>query len=128
VGHRFPVDGLYPKSWNVFAEPDAPEIDFVFTVCDQVVGEACPIWPGRPMAAHWGIKDPLAFAGTDAQQHFAFVQALRYLKMRISAFVALPHESLERKSLAMKLSEISSMEGATDRKGRLDARRMRSVR
>ena len=83
----YPTDGLRSKSWDEFAAPGAPEMDFVFTVCDNAAGEACPVWPGQPMTAHWGIEDPAAVEGTDIQKEAAFVLAARYLKNRISVFV-----------------------------------------
>ena len=113
VGHKYPVDGLRSKSWDEFAVPGAPELDFVFTVCDNAAGEACPIWPGQPMTAHWGVEDPAAAEGTETERHFAFATTLRYMKLRISAFAALPVESLERLSLTAKLREIGQMEGST---------------
>ena len=88
-------------------------MDFVFTVCDQAAGEACPFWPGQPMTAHWGIEDPAAVEGTDVQKEAAFVAALRYMKNRISAFAALPIASLDRLALGAKLREIGASEGAT---------------
>ncbi|TCV62907.1 protein tyrosine phosphatase [Neorhizobium sp. R1-B] len=112
-GHGYPVDGLRSKSWEEFATEGAPELDFVFTVCDNAAGEACPVWPGQPMTAHWGLEDPAAVEGTDAEKRVAFGQALRYMKLRIAAFAALPVESLERLSLTAKLREIGQMEGSS---------------
>ncbi|WP_105374551.1 arsenate reductase ArsC [Neorhizobium huautlense] len=112
-GHGYPVDGLRSKSWEEFATEGAPELDFVFTVCDNAAGEACPVWPGQPMTAHWGLEDPAAVGGTDAEKRVAFGQALRYMKLRIAAFAALPVESLERLSLTAKLREIGQMEGSS---------------
>jgi arsenate reductase len=88
-------------------------MDFVFTVCDTAAAETCPIWPGQPMTAHWGIEDPAAVEGTDIQKEAAFVLAARYLKNRISIFVNLPIRSLDRLSLTAKLREIGTLEGAT---------------
>src|ERR1700759_1941982 len=88
----FPVDNLRSKSWEEFARPDAPVMDFVFTVCDNAAGESCPVWPGQPMTAHWGIEDPAAVEGTDLQKHTGFLTAFRYLNNRISAFYRLPIE------------------------------------
>ncbi|KSV76070.1 hypothetical protein N185_16610 [Sinorhizobium sp. GW3] len=116
AGHRLPTDGLSSKSWDVYSGSDAPRFDFVFTVCDRAVQEICPVWPGQPSTAHWGIEDPGAVEGTDAHKRLAFVQTLRYLKLRINAFTALPIESLERLSLVSKLSEIGHMEGSTSRR------------
>ena len=113
AGHRYPTDGLRSKSWDEFAAPGAPKLDFVFTVCDNAAGEACPVWPGQPMTAHWGIEDPAAVIGTEAQKRLAFGTALRYLKLRIDAFSALPIESLERLSLLHKLRDIGDLEGST---------------
>lgn len=107
----YPIEGLRSKSWDEFAAPDAPEIDFIFTVCDNAAGEICPVWPGRPITAHWGIDDPAAVEG-DGQRD-AFRQALRYLSNRISLFLALPHESHDRMALEGKLRAIGRSEGAT---------------
>jgi arsenate reductase len=112
-GHGFPVEGLRSKSWDEFAMEGAPELDFVFTVCDNAAGEACPVWPGQPMTAHWGLEDPAAVEGTDADRRVAFGQTLRYMKLRLAAFAALPVESLERLSLTAKLHEIGQMEGSS---------------
>lgn len=100
----FPVTGLRSKSWEEFAAPEAPEIDFIFTVCDNAAGETCPIWPGHPMTAHWGIEDPAAVEG--AGQREAFTTALRYLQNRISLFVSLPIDSIDRMTLQNRLSAI----------------------
>jgi arsenate reductase len=88
-------------------------MDFVFTVCDSAAGEACPAWPGQPMSAHWGIEDPAAVDGTDIDKERAFAQAFRYLRNRITAFIALPIKSLDKISLTARLREIGNMEGAT---------------
>ncbi|TKT77642.1 arsenate reductase ArsC [Aquamicrobium sp. LC103] len=109
----YPVEGLRSKAWDEFATPDAPVMDFVFTVCDNAAGEACPVWPGQPMNAHWGIEDPAAATGTEAERHRAFVTAFRYLKNRISIFTALPVSSLDKNALGAKLHEIGQAEGAT---------------
>jgi arsenate reductase (thioredoxin) len=101
------------KSWEEFAVSGAPEMDFVFTVCDNAAGEACPVWPGQPMTARWGIEDPAAVEGTDIQKEAAFVLAARYLKNRISAFVHLPLKSIDELSLNRKLREIGALEGAS---------------
>lgn len=113
AGHHYPTEDLRSKSWEEFAGPDAPEMDFIFTVCDSAAGEACPVWPGHPMTAHWGVEDPAAVEGTDAEKRVAFATTLRYMKLRIAAFAALPVESLERMSLTSKLHEIGRMEGTT---------------
>ncbi|ANW01811.1 arsenate reductase ArsC [Bradyrhizobium icense] len=109
----YPADELRSKSWEEFARPDAPVMDFVFTVCDNAAGEACPIWPGQPMTAHWGIEDPAAVEGTDMEKEAAFVAAFRYLKNRIAAFASLPLESIDRLSLGTKLRDIGRSDGAT---------------
>jgi arsenate reductase len=113
---KFPIDGLRSKSWEEFAAPDAPLMDFVFTVCDNAAGEKCPVWPGQPMTAHWGIEDPAAVEGTDIQKEAAFVTAARYLKNRISAFSNLPFKSLDKMSLTAQLREIGQLEGASKRR------------
>jgi protein-tyrosine-phosphatase len=112
----YPTDDLRSKSWQEFACPGAPTMDFVFTVCDNAAGEACPVWPGRPMTAHWGIEDPAAVEGTDIAKEAAFVEAFRYLRNRIAAFTSLPLESIDRLSLGTRLRDIGRGEGATSRK------------
>lgn len=107
----FDTDGLRSKSWDEFAQPGAPEIDFIFTVCDDANGEVCPVWPGHPMTAHWGIEDPAAVTGPG--QRDAFVRAMTYLKQRISLFLALPIESIDKLALRQKLREIGRADGAT---------------
>lgn len=114
----YPVDGLRSKSWQEFAQAGAPAMDFVFTVCDNAAGEACPIWPGQPMTAHWGIGDPAAVEGSDLQKQAAFVEAFRYLKNRIAAFTALPLASIDRLSLGTRLRDIGRMDGATVERGK----------
>ncbi len=109
----YPVAGLRSKSWSEFAAPDAPVMDFVFTVCDNAAGETCPLWPGQPMTAHWGIEDPASRVGPELECEAAFVTALRYLKNRISAFTALPVATLDKASLATRLSQIGHFEGTT---------------
>jgi len=111
--YGYPAEGYRSKSWDEFAAPGAPVMDFVFTVCDSAAGEACPIWPGQPMTAHWGIEDPAAIKGTDIEKERAFVTAFRYLKNRISIFVSLPIRSLDRMALGAKLREIGRLDGAT---------------
>ncbi len=100
------------KSWEEFARAGAPKLDFVFTVCDDAAGESCPIWPGQPMSAHWGIPDPAAASGTSAQIALAFSNAYRMLSQRIGIFAALPFEKLDQLSLQAKLREIGRLEGA----------------
>lgn len=109
----YPTDGLRSKSWQEFATPDAPAMDFVFTVCDSAAGESCPVWPGQPMTAHWGIEDPAAVEGTDIQKEAAFVAALRYMKNRISLFTALRLASIDKMALGTKLRDIGNSEGST---------------
>jgi arsenate reductase len=98
------------KSWDEFARPGSPKMDFVFTVCDSAANESCPVWPGQPMTAHWGIPDPAAAEGTDAEKHLAFADAYRQLSNRISAFLALPLASIDRMSLQSRLREIGKLE------------------
>ena len=109
----FPIDDLRSKSWEEFARLEAPVMDFVFTVCDNAAGESCPVWPGQPMTAHWGIQDPAAVDGTDLQKEAAFIAALRYLKNRISIFTSLPLGSIDKFSLGTRLRDIGWGEGAT---------------
>jgi protein-tyrosine-phosphatase len=101
------------KSWNEFTQADAPKFDFVFTVCDNAAAEACPLWPGQPMTAHWGIPDPAEAKGTPAEIALAFKDAYRMLNQRIGIFVALPIKSLDRLSLHNRLREIGGTPGAT---------------
>lgn len=103
---NFEVDGLRPKSWHEFAEPDAPPLDFVFTVCDDAAGESCPVWPGRPVTAHWGVPDPAAAIGTEAEVRLAFASAFRMLENRISLFMSLPLRTLDRLTLQGQLDAI----------------------
>ncbi len=112
----YPTDDLSSKSWDEFAAPGAPVMDFVFTVCDTAAAEVCPVWPGQPMTAHWGIEDPAAVEGTDIQKEAAFVLATKYLRNRISIFASLPIRSLDKMSLNAKLREIGQLEGATKRR------------
>ncbi|MGY3618967.1 arsenate reductase ArsC [Bradyrhizobium sp. USDA 10063] len=109
----YPTDGMRSKSWLEFAAPDAPVMDFVFTVCDNAAGEACPVWPGQPMTAHWGIEDPAEAQGTELEKQAAFMTAFRYLKNRIGTFISLPLRSIDKLSLGTKLREIGRSEGAT---------------
>jgi len=107
----YPTEGFRSKSWDEFAAPDAPEMDFIFTVCDSAAGEACPVWPGHPLTAHWGIEDPAAVEGKDIEKEKAFSLAARYLKNRIMAFLNLRHDSIDRLWLATKLQAIGRREG-----------------
>ena len=109
----YPTDGLRSKSWDEFAAPGAPVMDFVFTVCDNAAGETCPYWPGQPVTAHWGIEDPAAVEGSEIERKRAFVTAQRYLKNRIAAFVALPLSSLDQVALSSRVREIGQQAGAT---------------
>lgn len=109
----YPVEGLRSKAWEEFAVPDAPAMDFVFTVCDQAAGEACPLWPGQPITAHWGIQDPSREARGDMWQRAAFRQALVYMENRIKAFVALPIATLTRTSLAARVDEMGQFDGTS---------------
>src|SRR5947209_6267444 len=105
----YDATGYWSKSWAVFARPAAPEMDFVFTVCDDAAGETCPVWPGRPMTAHWGISDPAAATGTDAEIAAAYSDAYRMLQRRIEAFAALPISALDFMTLQAKLRDIGAM-------------------
>ncbi|MBN9252067.1 MAG: ArsR family transcriptional regulator [Mesorhizobium sp. 61-13] len=107
------TDGLRSKPWDEFAMPDAPKMDFVFTVCDNAAGEVCPVWPGQPMTAHWGIEDPAAVQGPEFKQEAAFEDALKFLGNRIAAFMSLPLASIDRMALTSKLHLIGVMEGST---------------
>ena len=107
------TDGLRSKAWDEFAVADAPKMDFVFTVCDQAAGEACPLWPGQPMSAHWGIEDPAAAEGSEFQRRAAFEDALSYMRNRIAAFTNLPLTSIDRLTLTSRLRGIGAMDGST---------------
>jgi protein-tyrosine-phosphatase len=101
-----PTAGLRSKNWEEFAAPDAPVMDFVFTVCDNAANEVCPVWPGQPMTAHSGLPDPAAAEGTEAERHLAFADAYRMLLNRISIFTSLPMRSLDRLAIQKRLDEI----------------------
>ncbi|WP_420562106.1 arsenate reductase ArsC [Thalassobaculum sp.] len=101
-----PVDGLRSKSWDEFAAPGAPEMHFVFTVCDDAAAETCPVWPGQPMTAHWGVPDPAAATGTEAERRLAFSEAYRMLNNRISIFVNLPLNAIDNLALKRRLAEL----------------------
>ena len=103
---RFPVDGLSSKSWDVFAAAGAPPMDFIFTVCDDAAGEACPAWPGQPMTAHWGVPDPAAAQGTEIERRAAFRQAFAALENRIRIFLSLPLARLDTMTLQARLDAI----------------------
>jgi arsenate reductase len=113
AGLGYDTAGFRSKSWNEFAKPGAPALDFVFTVCDNAAGEACPFWPGQPMTAHWGVPDPAEATGSAAEIGLAFKDAYRMLHQRIAVFVALPIRSLDQLSLQARLKEIGRMEDAT---------------
>lgn len=102
----FSTDGLRSKPWDEFAQPDAPEMDLIITVCDRAAGETCPVWPGQPITAHWGVPDPAAALGTAEEVHKAFVQAMLVLQQRISLLQALKIESLDRLVLENRVREI----------------------
>jgi len=103
---RAPTGEVRSKSWSEFAQPDAPPLDFVFTVCDNAAGEVCPVWPGQPMSAHWGVEDPAAFEGTPEQVNHKFHEVAQILKRRIELFLSLPMRSLDKLSLQNELRDI----------------------
>ena len=103
---KLPLQGLRSKSWEEFAQPGAPTLDFVFTVCDNAAAESCPVWPGQPMSAHWGVADPAAVVGSETDQWLAFRQAFHELESRIKIFTSLPIRSLDRLKLQERLREI----------------------
>jgi arsenate reductase len=105
---RMPIEGLRSKSWDEFAQPGSPMLDYVFTVCDNAAGEACPYWPGTPITAHWGIADPAAAGGSDADERRAFRTAFDLLEARVKAFVELPLESVDRVELQQRLKAIGA--------------------
>ena len=113
--HGLLTDRLRSKSWDEFAQAGAPAMDFVFTVCDSAASEVCPVWPGQPMTAHWGIPDPAAATGTEADRRLAFVEAFRMLNTRIGIFVSLPIASLARLTLKRRLDDIGRTEPETAR-------------
>ena len=105
---RLPADGLRSKSWEEFAKPGAPKMDFVFTVCDNTAAEVCPVWPGQPMTAHWGVPDPAAVKGTPEQIERTFREAYLILERRISLFLSLPLSSLDRLAIQKEISRIGT--------------------
>src|ERR1700745_4241950 len=109
---HYDVSGLRSKSWSEFAVPEAPNLDFVFTVCDNAAAEACPVWPGQPMTAHWGVPDPAEATGTEAEIRFRFADVLRMLTNRINIFVSLPLRSLDGLSLQRQLNSIGQTNDA----------------
>jgi protein-tyrosine-phosphatase len=110
---NYDVTGMRSKSWKEFSGPGAPKLDFVFTVCDNAAQETCPVWPGQPMTAHWGVPDPVEATGSPAEIALAFKEAYRMLQQRIAVFTALPIRSLDQLSLQQRLKEIGRMNGAT---------------
>lgn len=116
----YPSTGFSSKSWDLFVQPGAPEMDFIFTVCDSAAGEACPVWIGHPMTAHWGVEDPAALSGLDIEKQRAFAQAARFLKNRIMAFINLPIASIDRLALEQHVRQIGSMEGASIKSAKAD--------
>jgi arsenate reductase len=106
---KLPTEGMRSKSWDEFAAPGAPPIDFVFTVCDNAAGEVCPVWPGSPMTAHWGVDDPAAVEGDDKTRWLAFRKAFNELENRIKVFTSLPIATLDRTRLQQRLDEIGKM-------------------
>ena len=109
VGLHVPAEGMSSKSWEVFAAPGAPALDFVFTVCDNAAGEVCPVWPGQPVTAHWGVYDPAAVTGTPAQQLHAFEEVAQILKRRIDLMLSLPAEKLASLSIQADLNAIGKL-------------------
>jgi len=107
--NRLSTAGLRSKSWDEFAAPGAPKLDFVFTVCDQAAGEVCPMWPGQPVTAHWGVEDPAAVEGTNEQKRKAFVRTFAQLQHRLSIFASLPLDKLDRLALQKRLDEIGKL-------------------
>lgn len=108
ASYSLPVDGYRSKSWDEFAAPDAPRMDFIITVCDNAAGEVCPFWPGHPLTAHWGVPDPASHAGDEAERAKAFHDAARMLKRRIELFLSLPHDKLDALSLQAELRGIGN--------------------
>jgi arsenate reductase len=105
---RLPIDGFRSKDWAEFAQPDAPQMDFVFTVCDKAAGEVCPVWPGQPMTAHWGVPDPSAVQGSDEDKAKAFWEVATILKRRLDLMLALPLASLDRLAIQHKIRDIGT--------------------
>ena len=106
---KLPTEGLRSKAWDDFAAPGAPALDFVFTVCDNAAGEVCPVWPGQPMTAHWGVEDPAAVSGSEPEKWLAFRNAFKALENRIKIFVSLPIASLDRLKLQRELDAIGKL-------------------
>ncbi len=108
AAHHIPTDGLRSKGWEEFSRPDAPQLHFVFTVCDQAAGELCPVWPGQPMTAHWGMPDPAAVEGSPAMCQQAFLDTFITLKRRIELMLSLPLSSLDRMAIQKHIEDIGS--------------------
>lgn len=108
-----PTAGLFSKTCDVFARPDAPVMDMIITVCDEAAGEACPVWPGQPITGHWGIEGPARVEGSEIERERAFVKTLQYLRNRIKLLLAIPDDRLDRPATARRLREIGQMEGAS---------------
>ena len=115
ISLKHPLEGLSPKSWDDFSKPRAPKMDFVVTVCDDIASQTCPEWPGHPMNAFWGIPDPVAVTGTEAERRLAFAEAYRQIRNRVIAFVNLPVSSLDRLSLQTEVDTIGTRK---DRQGK----------
>ncbi len=113
---NYDVTGLRSKSWEEFSAPGAPQLDFVFTVCDNAANEVCPVWPGQPMTAHWGLPDPAAVQGTESERRFAFADTHRMLFQRIGIFTNLPLASLDKLSLQRRLDEIGQSKASAPEK------------
>ncbi|MQA65064.1 MAG: arsenate reductase ArsC [Alphaproteobacteria bacterium] len=111
--NNYPVEQLRSKDWEEFARPGAPELDFVFTVCDKAAGEVCPVWPGQPMTAHWGFPDPATFEGSEAETRAIFAEVFRQIYTRITLFIALPMQSLDRLSLQKRLDDLGKAPAPT---------------
>jgi arsenate reductase len=103
------VDKLRSKSWDEFALPGAPQMDFVVTVCDNAAGEVCPLWPGQPVTAHWGFPDPAAVQGTDEEKRAAFAQTLRQIRHRVQLFLSLPLETLDRMAIENRMRDLGKL-------------------
>lgn len=106
--NRLPTAGLRSKNWDEFARPGAPKLDFIFTVCDNAAGETCPVWPGQPITAHWGVADPAAVTGTEDERRKAFLRAFTELSARINLLLALPVDKLDRRTLKRRLDDIGA--------------------
>jgi arsenate reductase len=104
----YPIESLRSKSWDEFAQPDSPQMDFIVTVCDNAAGEVCPLWPGQPVTAHWGFPDPAAVTGSDEEKRAAFAQTLRQIKARVQLFLSLPLETLDRVAIEERMRAIGN--------------------